>query len=131
VPENILDLRDWHYWGYKVTPNVYLRIKYLGTFGAVPEALPKSVAIVENCNEVKCDMLHQALCIHCDGTITNCCLDVNGELAMGNIRSHTLLQTLQSDKRAASIENATINALCRRCLGTITSNQSPSEQETL
>jgi len=131
VPENILDLREWHYWGYRVTPKVYLRIKCLGTFGAVPEALPESVTIVENCNEVKCEMLQQAICIHCDGTITNCCLDVNGEIALGNIKSHTLLQALESERRAASIENATIHALCRRCLGTITSNLPPSDQETL
>jgi len=129
VPENILDLRDWHYWGYEASPNIFIRMKYLGTFGAIPEALPKSIEIVERCEPIKCDMLQQGICIHCDGTITNCCLDVNGEIALGNIKSHTLLQALQSEKRAASIENATIHALCRRCLGTIIYNPTPDNKE--
>lgn len=129
VPENILDLREWHYWGYKVTPNIYVRIKYFGTFGAVSEALPKSIDIVERCEPIKCDMLQQGICIHCDGTITNCCLDVNGEIALGNIKSHTLLQALESEKRAAPIENAVIHALCRRCLGTIVYNPTPDKKE--
>ena len=129
VPENILDLREWHYWGYAAAPNIYIRIKYMGTFGAIPELLPKTVTIVENCSPIQCDMLSAAICVHCDGTITNCCLDVNGEIGLGNVKTHSLLDALQSERRKASIENATINALCRRCLGKMVYDPSRKEQE--
>jgi organic radical activating enzyme len=119
IPSDILDLREWNYWGYKAAPNVYIRIKYMGTFGALPAALPPGVSIRERTTPVNCDMLKEAICVLSDGSITNCCLDVNAEMTLGHVANGTILEALTSQRRRDSIEHSELNSVCRRCAGEI------------
>lgn len=123
VPTNILDTRDWEYWGYMAAPNIYIRIKYMGTFGALAAMLPKHITVKEQTTPVHCDMLKEALCVLSDGSITTCCLDVDAEMRMGNIATDTLVDALRSERRQRSIAHPEENAVCRRCAGEFVSSQ--------
>jgi MoaA/NifB/PqqE/SkfB family radical SAM enzyme len=115
IPEKFIDLREWDYWGYEVLPNVFIRMKHLGLFGA--HTLP--CEIIEQTTPIKCDMANNNLCILSDGTITVCCLDTEGDLSLGNVRDTKIIDALTSKKRAAIIKDAAQAKLCRRCKGTI------------
>jgi sulfatase maturation enzyme AslB (radical SAM superfamily) len=119
IPKNILDLKEWEYWGYEAVKNIYIRLKFLGTFGAPESILPKNVEVVERRGPQSCDMAKTNLCILSDGTITICCLDVEGDLKIGNINECTIHDALRSNKRAECIKDVTKYTLCRRCLGEI------------
>ena len=115
MPENFINLREWDYWGYQVLPNIYIRIKHFGTFGG--HTLPGEV--VECIEPIQCSMANDNLCILSNGAITICCLDVEGELSLGNVRNKRIIDALKSKKRAAIIADATRMPLCRRCKGTV------------
>lgn len=119
IPKNILDLKEWEYWGYEAVENIYIRLKFLGTFGAPESILPKNVEVVERRCPQSCDMAKTNFCILSDGTITICCLDVEGDLKIGNINESTIHDALRSNKRAECIKDVTRYTLCRRCLGEI------------
>jgi MoaA/NifB/PqqE/SkfB family radical SAM enzyme len=114
IPKNILDLMEWEYWGYEVVPNIYIRLKFMGTFGAHESILPENVEVVETKKPQSCDMAKTNFCILSDGTITTCCLDAEGDLSIGNINECTLLDALRSNKRAECLRDVTKYTLCRR-----------------
>lgn len=66
-----------------------------------------------------CYALRDQIGILCDGTVVPCCLDADGNLALGNLFSQPL-QEILNNSRAKSIYNGFTNhraveALCRRC----------------
>jgi len=115
IPDNFVSLEEWEYWGYEPVQNIYIRIKHFGTFGS--HTLPAK--IIERTEPAECEMVKNNLCVLSDGTITMCCLDVEGDLSLGNIRGTTLLDALRSGKRSDMTVDVTKSKLCRRCLGTI------------
>jgi len=119
IPENFIDLREGDYWGYEVLPNIFIRIKHFGTFGA--HTLP--CEIIEQTGPIECIMAEINLCILSDGTITACCLDTEGDLSLGNIQDTKIKDALKSKKRAAIIKNAADFKICRRCKGTVKSHR--------
>jgi len=119
IPENILDLREWDYWGHETTPNIFIRLKYFGSYGAPESIMPKNIEIVNKTEKTPCIMVQENLSIFVDGTITTCCLDVEGELNLGNIKRLNLKDALISKKRIEYLEDVTKYELCRRCLGEI------------
>jgi MoaA/NifB/PqqE/SkfB family radical SAM enzyme len=115
IPENFVDLQEWDLWGYQVLPNIFLRIKHFGTFGA--HTLPREV--LERVEPIKCDMANNNICILSDGTITVCCLDTEGDLSLGNIQDIRIIDALKSKRRATIIEDASRAKICRKCKGVI------------
>ena len=70
-------------------------------------------------NNLFCYGLRDQLGILCDGTVVPCCLDHEGDLALGNLFSQSMEEILQSP-RAQGIYNGFSNRtaqeeLCRRC----------------
>ena len=66
-----------------------------------------------------CYGLRDQLGVLCDGTVVPCCLDHEGELALGNLYRQSVEEILQGE-RAAAIYNGfsdgkAIEPLCRRC----------------
>ena len=66
-----------------------------------------------------CHGLRRQLAVLCDGTVVPCCLDGEGELALGNLFRQELEDILRGE-RAAAIQagfdaRRPVEALCRRC----------------
>lgn len=73
----------------------------------------------EGDSKVFCYGLRDQLGVLCDGTVVPCCLDHEGDLALGNL-FETELEEILSSSRAQSIYNGftkreAMETLCRRC----------------
>ena len=73
----------------------------------------------EGSNRVFCYGLRDQLGVLCDGTVVPCCLDHEGDLALGNLFTQDLAEILET-KRAKAIYEGFSNrtaaeSLCRRC----------------
>ena len=69
--------------------------------------------------KVFCHGLSDQFAILCDGTVTPCCLDAEGDIALGNIFESDIRTILTSD-RAIAIKQGfskktAVEDLCRRC----------------
>lgn len=66
-----------------------------------------------------CHGLTRQLAVLCDGTVTPCCLDSEGTIALGNLFTQTLPEILQSPRSAAMAAGFAARnpseELCRRC----------------
>lgn len=66
-----------------------------------------------------CHGLTHQLAVLCDGTVTPCCLDSEGTIALGNLFIQTLPEILQSPRAAAMAAGFAAHTpseeLCRRC----------------
>ena len=66
-----------------------------------------------------CHGLTRQLAVLCDGTVTPCCLDSEGTIALGNLFTQTLPEILQSPRAAAMAAGFAARRpsedLCRRC----------------
>ncbi len=116
IPENFIDLPESDYWGYELLPNIFIRIKHFCSFGT--HNVPGRV--IEKTLPINCINTSNNLCVLVDGTITNCCLDTEGDLALGNIRDTKIINALKSKKRKEIIKDSSKFKLCRRCQGEIT-----------
>jgi radical SAM protein with 4Fe4S-binding SPASM domain len=70
-------------------------------------------------DDLFCYALRDHAAILCDGTVIPCCLDSEGNIALGNVFSSSLKEILSSD-RARALVNGFNNKkatedLCRRC----------------
>ena len=69
--------------------------------------------------EIFCHALRDQFGVHCDGTVVPCCLDAEGDLALGNLFTHTLEEILNTPRAKAIYEGFTnrraCETLCRRC----------------
>lgn len=67
-----------------------------------------------------CYALRNQVAVLCDGTVVPCCLDHNGDLALGNLFADTLENILASPRAAAIYEGFSARKcteeLCRRCM---------------
>ena len=122
APNNILSLTEQQYWGYEASPNVFIRFKRFGTYGALRSLLPADVRVTESRGPRACDMAKSTLSILSDGSITPCCLDAGGDLTIGNVNECSILESLRSDRRAQILADVSEFELCRRCLGEVTQN---------
>lgn len=73
----------------------------------------------EGSEDVFCYGLHDHIGVLCDGTVVPCCLDHDGDLALGNLFRQDLEEILESGP-ARAIYNGfargkAVQALCRRC----------------
>ena len=70
-------------------------------------------------NQVFCYGLRDQIGVLCDGTVVPCCLDHDGDLALGNLLEHDLETILNSDRAKAIYEGfqnrCAPEELCRKC----------------
>ena len=100
--------------GFRIGNRVYL--EYGKTF-AWPDASAEDTAPADG--RYFCYALRDQFGILSDGTVVPCCLDHDGELALGNVFTTPLAEILNSP-RAQAIYNGfsdgtAVEALCRRC----------------
>ena len=66
-----------------------------------------------------CYGLRDQLGVLCDGTVVPCCLDHEGDLALGNLLTQDLAEILETPRAKAILEGfrkrSAVEALCRRC----------------
>ena len=97
--------------GTRIADRVYLEYgeKFDWPDLQAPEGSPK----------IFCYGLRDQLGILCDGTVVPCCLDHEGDLALGNAFTQDMEQILQSPRAKAIYEGFSrkeaIEPLCRRC----------------
>jgi radical SAM protein with 4Fe4S-binding SPASM domain len=106
--------RPWteRYDGWKLTENIYL--EYDGMF-EWPDARREEYET----EEVFCYALRNQIGVLVDGSVVPCCLDHNGDIALGNLFSHDLADILASPRAKALYEgfsrHIATEPLCRRC----------------
>ncbi len=100
--------------GYRIGDRVYL--EYGKTF-SWPDAAAEETAPPDD--RYFCYALRDQFGILSDGTVVPCCLDHDGELALGNVFSAPLADILSSPRAKAIYEGfsagSAAEALCRRC----------------
>lgn len=77
------------------------------------------LSAVDNGDQVFCYGLRDQLGVLCDGTVVPCCLDHEGDIALGNLFQEELTDILDTPRAKAIYEGFSKNhaseALCRRC----------------
>lgn len=104
---------DWHFSERGARIHDKLHLEYGNRFDW-PDASIDSLG-----DRVFCHGLSDQFAILCDGTVTPCCLDAEGDIALGNIFESDIRSILVSD-RALAIKQGFSNKravenLCKRC----------------
>ena len=77
------------------------------------------LSAADNGERVFCYGLRDQIGVLCDGTVVPCCLDHEGDLALGNLHETTLDAILETERAKAIYEGfqkgKAAEALCRRC----------------
>jgi hypothetical protein len=122
IPGDVDSLSEEAYWGHMAAPGVFLRVKQFGLWNQKPGFLRKILPedtfffIEERTSPVRCS-LAEGLVMLSDGTLTGCCLDYDGDLAMGHIEELDVPSFWQLKERRRLAENAMQFKPCRRCKG--------------
>jgi hypothetical protein len=124
LPSDFFRLKDEVFWGYMPIPNVFLVFKSFELWTRDEEflasALPADRFIYneENPGPRPCSMTG-SFGILANGDYVLCCLDYEGDMALGNIATVPVAAVLASERRAAVCANALVEPLCRRCKGNL------------
>ena len=73
------------------------------------------LSATENDGGVFCYGLKDQIGILCDGTVVPCCLDHEGDIALGNLFEQTLDEILATPRTKAILEDKSTEELCRKC----------------
>ena len=104
---------DWHFSDRGARIHDKLHLEYGNRF-EWPDANIESLG-----DRVFCHGLSDQFAILCDGTVTPCCLDAEGDIALGNIFESDI-RTILASERAVAIKQGFSNKLavedlCKRC----------------
>lgn len=98
--------------GWKLAENIYL--EYDGMF-----RWPDSTIDEYGSDQAFCYALRNQIGVLVDGTVVPCCLDHNGDMALGNLHQSTLADILATPRARAIYDGFTthraVEHLCRRC----------------
>ena len=106
--------RPWHerHDGWRVAENIYIE------YGRMFE-WPDSARPDESKEEAFCYALRNQIGVLVDGTVVPCCLDHDGDIALGNLFEQPLDEILSSPRARALYNGFTrhqaVEPLCRRC----------------
>jgi sulfatase maturation enzyme AslB (radical SAM superfamily) len=117
IPANFMDEKYFLYSMILNGHKIDLRIRKFATWGNL---FPKKALLeqrIEGVLPYSCDIADNNIVVLADGTISMCCLDIEGELNLGNIRDVTISDALLSNRRATIISDIASSQLCRECLG--------------
>lgn len=118
--ERLLDLasgyvpRPWteRYDGWKMSDKIYLEFDHIFEW---PDEEREAIET----GEVFCYALRNQIGVLVDGTVVPCCLDHDGNIALGNLFQQTLDEILESPRARALYDGFTrhlaTESLCRRC----------------
>jgi len=110
---------------YEITPNLIVWVKHVGKFGMSDNF----VHYLNNRKNNKYKIINiprpiplpcwsvRSPCVLSDGTITCCCVDVEGELALGNIADMTIHDAVTSKKRNMVMKHPELYKTCGKCRG--------------
>ncbi|MCE5299527.1 MAG: SPASM domain-containing protein [Spirochaetia bacterium] len=106
-----LDNRVTHVRGVKIAPNIFLYQAEEFKWPALKDEIIPGRAF--------CYGLREQFGVLVDGTVVPCCLDKDGEMALGNVYNEPL-ETILSSKRARAIREGfskrqAVEELCKRC----------------
>ena len=98
--------------GWKLAENIYL--EYDGMF-----RWPDSTIDEYGSDQAFCYALRNQIGVLVDGTVVPCCLDHDGDMALGNLHQSTLADILATPRARAIYDGFTahhaVEHLCRRC----------------
>lgn len=101
--------RRWN--GFRLKKSVFL--EYAGIFTWPTES------DAEAAEDGYCHGLLDQLAVLADGTVTPCCLDSEGEIALGNLYESTLEEILASPRASAMregfLQRKMVEPLCKKC----------------
>jgi radical SAM protein with 4Fe4S-binding SPASM domain len=110
---------------YEITPSIVVFVKHVGKFG-MSDAFVRylngrqnykyKIINIPRLVPVPCWSVRD-LCVLSDGTITCCCVDIEGELSLGNIADMTIQEAVSSKKRNLVMKHPEIYKTCRKCRG--------------
>jgi organic radical activating enzyme len=124
LPPDFFRLKDEVFWGYMPLPNVFLVFKSFELWTRdevfLRRILPpdKFIYTEENPGPRPCSMT-ESFGLLANGDYAFCCLDYEGEMALGNIDENTVAQVLGQEHRARIRADAMSEPLCRRCKGNL------------
>jgi len=123
LPKEWYNLNEQEFWGFMVLPNVFLRMKTIGLWQKGNEFLSsffndKYFYLEKKQGEFICKMTN-IIALLADGTVTNCCIDYEGENNLGNIENSSIASIINSNYRNILIKNASLSKLCRQCRGSL------------
>lgn len=104
---------EWvkRYNGYRMTKGVFLEYAEIFTWPTESEAEPVETGY--------CHGLLDQIAVLTDGTVVPCCLDADGEIALGNLFLQSMEEILASERlramEAGLRSGRFTEALCRRC----------------
>ncbi|MDR1159417.1 MAG: radical SAM protein [Syntrophomonadaceae bacterium] len=125
IPPDFFRDSEYGTLSYEFAPNLVVFVKYFGTFGAHDRFLeklssrpgyPYNISIKESRNPRACGLARN-IAVLSNGEITCCCLDVEGELSLGNIENISLLDAIASPLRNLVHQHPDYFSTCRRCRG--------------
>jgi len=124
LPPDFHRFKDDVFWGFMALPNVFLVFKSLELWTR-DEAFLRSIVpagtfihVEENPGPWPCPMA-ESFGILANGDYVLCCLDYEGEMELGNIKTTPPSGILESERRARIRADAMTEPLCRRCKGTL------------
>jgi organic radical activating enzyme len=110
---------------YEITPNLAVFVKHVGKFG-MPDRFVDFLNARKDCRyKIKnipqlfpfpCWSV-QTPCVLSNGEITCCCVDIEGELSLGNIETISLEEAAKSKKRSIVMKYPMLFETCRKCKG--------------
>jgi hypothetical protein len=124
LPPDFFRLKDEVFWGYMPIPNVFLVFKSFELWtrdeAFLASALPADRFIYneENTGPRPC-LMTGSFGLLANGDYVLCCLDYEGDMALGNIATVPVAAVLASGRRAAICADALVEPLCRRCKGNL------------
>ena len=124
LPPAFFRLKDEVFWGYMPLPNVFLVFKSFELWTRdeifLCRILPpdKFIYTEENTGPKPCSMT-ESFGLLANGEYALCCLDYEGEMALGNIDENPVAQVLGQEHRARIRVDAMTEPLCRRCKGNL------------
>ena len=104
---------EWQkrYSGYRLAYRTFLELDGIFTWPVESEAEPTDVG--------RCHGLIQQIAILADGTVVPCCLDSEGQIALGNVFEENLSDILESDAASEMREGfkngKMVHPVCKKC----------------
>ena len=110
---------------YEITPNLAVWVKHVGKFG-MPDAFvdylnnrknyPYKIKNIPRLFPIPCWAVRTP-CVLSNGEITCCCVDIEGDLSLGNIEHTSLEEAAKSPKRTFVMKHPFFFEICRKCKG--------------
>jgi MoaA/NifB/PqqE/SkfB family radical SAM enzyme len=123
IPKDFYNRADEIY--YEITPNLVIWVKHVGKFGMSDNFVrflngrknaKYTIRNIQRPVPIPCWSV-KVPCVLSNGEITCCCVDIEGELSLGNIENMTIQEAASSKKRDLVMRHPELFKTCRKCRG--------------